>query len=136
MPRRELLASVLADVANGTCSVLEHGYLTLVERPHGLPRGERQAVRVTNGTRAYLDVRYAALGMLVELDGWLFHSTAAAHDRDLQRDLESLLPDAGTTVRLGFGQVFARGCATAAAVGAVMQRLGWEGRPTRCPRCR
>lgn len=135
MPRRDFLASVLADVADGTCSALEHGYLTLVERPHGLPAGARQAVRVTNGTRTYLDVWYAALGMAVELDGWLFHGTAAAHDRDLQRDLDTAVLEAGTTLRLGFAQVFARSCATAAAVGAVMQRLGWEGRLVRCPRC-
>ncbi len=41
--RRSWLAAVLRDVAQGTCSVLEHGYLTLVERPHGLPEGRRQA---------------------------------------------------------------------------------------------
>lgn len=36
--RRALLLSVLDDVAAGTCSVLEHRFLTHVERPHGLPR--------------------------------------------------------------------------------------------------
>ncbi|HYF73407.1 MAG TPA: type IV toxin-antitoxin system AbiEi family antitoxin domain-containing protein [Nocardioides sp.] len=135
VPRRAFLRGVLADVAEGTCSVLEHGYLTRVERPHGLPAGERQAVRVTNGTRAYLDVRYASLGLVVELDGWLFHGSAAAHDRDLQRDLDTAAREAGTTLRLGFGQVLARGCATALAVAAVMQRLGWDGAPTPCPQC-
>ncbi|WP_432476651.1 type IV toxin-antitoxin system AbiEi family antitoxin domain-containing protein [Nocardioides sp. GXQ0305] len=34
--RREFLEGVLADVAAGTCSVLEHGYLQRVERAHGL----------------------------------------------------------------------------------------------------
>lgn len=134
-PRRDFLCGVLADVADGTCSVLEHGYLTLVERPHGLPAGERQAVRVTGGTRTYLDVRYAALGLDVELDGWLFHGSAAARDRDLARDLDAAVEEAGTTLRLGYGQVFDRGCATAAAVARVMQRLGWTGEPTRCPQC-
>ena len=42
MPDREWLRGVLRDIADGTCSVLEHGYLTRVERPHGLPRGQRQ----------------------------------------------------------------------------------------------
>ncbi|CAI9412885.1 hypothetical protein [Nocardioides sp. T2.26MG-1] len=135
IPRRDFLAAVLVDVSEGTCSALEHGYLTLIERPHGLPVGARQAVRITGGTRAYLDVRYAALGLVVELDGWLFHGTAAAHDRDLQRDLDTLVSEAGTTLRLGFAQVFARSCATAAAVASVMQRLGWEGQLVRCPRC-
>jgi len=135
IPRRDFLAAVLADVAEGTCSTLEHGYLTLVERPHGLPVGERQAVRVSEGRRTYLDVRYRDLGMLVELDGWLYHSSAGAHDRDLQRDLDTAVVEAGTTLRLGFSQVFGRGCATAAAVAAVMQRLGWAGELVRCPRC-
>ena len=36
--RRTWLGAVLRDIADGTCSVLEHGYLTRVERAHGLPR--------------------------------------------------------------------------------------------------
>ena len=40
--RRRWLESVLDDVANGTCSVLEHGYLHRVERAHGLTRARRQ----------------------------------------------------------------------------------------------
>lgn len=35
--RRQLLGQVIADVGGGACSVLERGYLTKVERPHGLP---------------------------------------------------------------------------------------------------
>lgn len=135
IPRREFLSSVLADVAEGTCSVLEHGYLTLIERPHGLPSGARQAVRAVGGRRAYVDVRYAALGLLVELDGWLFHGSAAAHDRDLERDLAALVVETGTTLRLGYRQVIGRPCATAAAVAAVMRRLGWSGELVRCPEC-
>ncbi len=42
LPRRAWVAGVLCDVSEGTCSVLERGYLTRVERPHGLPRGRRQ----------------------------------------------------------------------------------------------
>jgi hypothetical protein len=41
--RRAWLATVLDDIAQGTCSVLEHGYLTRVERAHGLPVGDRQS---------------------------------------------------------------------------------------------
>ena len=135
IPQRDLLRTVLADVAEGTCSVLEHGYLTEVERAHGLPTGERQAARISGGSTAYLDVRYAALGLVVELDGRLVHGTAAARDRDLQRDLTTSVEEAGTTVRLGYGQVFDRPCATAAAVAAVMRRLGWAGSLTPCEKC-
>ena len=41
IPRRDWLRSVLADVAAGTCSVLEHGYLHRVERAHGLTCAQR-----------------------------------------------------------------------------------------------
>jgi hypothetical protein len=47
--RRSWLAAVLDDVARGTCSVLEHGYLTRVERAHGLPTGNRQSSTVIEG---------------------------------------------------------------------------------------
>jgi len=43
--QREWLRSILSDIADGTCSVLEHGYLDLVERPPGLPTGTRHALR-------------------------------------------------------------------------------------------
>ena len=105
VPRREFLSAVLKDLAEGTCSVLEHGYLTLVERPHGLPSGTRQAVRLVGGSTAYADVHYADLGMLVELDGVLFHASADARDRDLHRDLDAAVEQSATTLRLGYGKV-------------------------------
>ncbi|WP_236735227.1 type IV toxin-antitoxin system AbiEi family antitoxin domain-containing protein [Mycolicibacterium peregrinum] len=40
--RRRWLRAVLVDIADGTCSVLEHGYLVRVERAHGLPKATRQ----------------------------------------------------------------------------------------------
>lgn len=46
LPRRRWLAAVLADVAEGTCSVLELEYLRRVERADGLPRARRQQVGV------------------------------------------------------------------------------------------
>lgn len=47
---RAFLLDVLEDVAGGAYSVLEHRYLTRVERPHGLPPGARQR-RVARGGR-------------------------------------------------------------------------------------
>ena len=132
-PRRAFVEGVLRDVASGTCSVLEHGYLDLVERPHGLPVGARQVVRIGGG--AVQDVAYDGLGLLVELDGRLFHSSVEQRDRDLDRDLDHTVERDGTTLRLGYGQVFRDGCPTAAKVAAVMHRLGWTGEPTRCGKC-
>ncbi|MDO9497173.1 MAG: type IV toxin-antitoxin system AbiEi family antitoxin domain-containing protein [Nocardioides sp.] len=130
--RRTWLQGVLGDVAQGTCSVLEHGYLDLVERPHGLPEGRRQASHRHQGSTVYRDVDYG--GLVVELDGRLFHDSTHARDLDLERDLDAAVGGA-ETVRLGYGQVFERGCSTAARLGLVLQRRGWDGRPTPCAGC-
>ena len=133
--QREWLRSVLSDVADGTCSVLEHGYLDLVERPHGLPAGERQAVRDLGNGRVYRDVDHPDLGVRIELDGKLFHTSTEDRDRDLERDLDAVVEEDGTTIRLGFGQVYDRPCSTAAKVALVLQRHGWTGEPIKCELC-
>nr|WP_240044398.1 hypothetical protein [Nocardioides albidus] len=137
--RRTWLSGVLADVAEGTCSVLEHAYLTKVERPHGLPRGDRQSPdRGADGRRIYRDVVYRGHRppwvQHVELDGHLFHESAGARDRDLERDLDAAVGLADT-VRLGYGQVVGRPCSTAAKLGLLLQRRGWRGTPRMCPAC-
>lgn len=138
LARRELLVSILDDVAEGTCSVLEHGYVTRVERPHGLPRGRRQAPGVMDGRAMFRDVRYEGKRppwvQYVELDGRLFHDSTAARDRDMERDLDAALERADT-VRLGYGQVFSRACRTAAKLGRLFQIRGWDGESTPCPDC-
>jgi len=58
LARRKWVAGVLRDIDEGTCSVLEHGYLTRVERPHHLPRGRRQLAGVGKTGRIYRDVAY------------------------------------------------------------------------------
>lgn len=131
--RREFLRTVLADVASGACSALEHGYLTEVERPHGLPAAERQVRDSARGT-IYRDVRYPAYGVDLELDGRLFHDNARARDVDLARDLASAV-SGRQSVRLGWGQVFGSACHTAEAVGSLLQRGGWSGTVRPCPAC-
>lgn len=119
-----------------TCSVLEHGYLDRVVRPHGSPRGRLQAPGINTAGAVFRDVEHPDLDLNVELDGRLFHTSAQDRDRDLERDLDAADSDGRTTLRLGFGQVYERGCATAAKVGAVMQRQGWNGPVTPCADCR
>lgn len=133
IPRRGFLEDVLADVADGTCSVLEHGYLARVERPHGLPTARRQLRESPRGT-VYRDVTYDAFGRIVELDGRLVHDRLEDRDRDLDRDLDAAV-EGRVTVRLGWGQVFRRPCRTALRVGRWLQAGGWEGAPLRCPDC-
>lgn len=131
--RRQFLTSVLRDVADGTCSVLEHAYLDRVERPHGLPVAARQLLDSTRNP-LYRDAVYEQFGLIVELDGRLFHDSTHDRDRDLDRDLDAAL-DAQDTVRLGWGQAYTRSCETAAKIGALLEQRGWEGSVTQCPDC-
>ena len=132
--RRGFLLDVLEDVATGANSVLEHTYLTRVERPHGLPTAKRQR-RVTIGrTSAYRDVEYLGLGGVVELDGRLGHEQTTDRWRDLDRDIDSLLVG-DQTLRAGWGQVL-EPCRLAWAVARFLRALGWTGMPRPCgPDC-
>lgn len=135
-PRRRWLADVLADVACGTASALECGYLHRVERAHGLPPARRQQPGRLDGSRIYRDAAYPAHGVVVELDGRLDHTAMADRDRDLDRDLEAAATAAAVTVRLGWGQVYDRPCHTARRVAALLARGGWTGAPRSCsPDC-
>lgn len=133
LARRDFLDGVLNDIAEGTCSVLEHGYLVRVERRHGLPVGSRQPAAWSRG-RIYRDVEYADHDLHVELDGRLFHDSAEARDRDLDRDLDAYVARR-LTVRLGWGQVLGRPCATAQRIGVLLQQRGWRGVVLPCPEC-
>ncbi|TYL52018.1 type IV toxin-antitoxin system AbiEi family antitoxin domain-containing protein [Nocardioides sp. BGMRC 2183] len=135
--RRVWLVGILNDVADGACSVLEHGFLNLVERPHGLPRGQRQ-VPATDaaGRLMFRDVCYDVGGhrQIVELDGRLGHTSARDRARDLERDLDAAL-GREHTVRLGYTQVFGDPCVTAAKVGRLLRARGWTGVVRPCASC-
>jgi hypothetical protein len=132
--RRDFLEAVLHDVGEGACSALEHAYLSRVERPHGLPVANRQ-LRASARNPTYRDVVYREHGLVVELDGRLFHDNAGARDRDLDRDLDGAV-DGLTGIRIGWGQAVGRPCATAAKIGRILNRLGWSDRVVPCPQCR
>lgn len=135
-PRRRWLAEVLADIADGTGSVLERGYLQRVERAHALPAADRQQTGRLDGSNIYRDAAYPAHGVLVELDGRLDHTAIADRDRDLDRDLEAAAAAGAVTVRLGWGQVYDRPCRTARRLAALLARGGWSGTPEPCsPDC-
>ncbi len=131
--RRDWLLGVLEDVATGACSVLEHGYLTRVERPHGLPVGRRQVRdRISRGV-LYRDVEYD-WGLVAELDGRIHHDTARGRDQDFDRDLDAAV-EGRRSVRLSYGQVFDRACWTAERMGRLLMSSGWPGHPTACRLC-
>jgi len=133
MRRRAFLAAVLRDVAAGACSVLEHAFLDRVERRHGLPTARRQVHESARGA-LYRDVLYEQHGLVVELDGRVFHARPGSRDRDLERDLDAALGRL-TTVRLGWGQVVARPCATARKLALLLKAHGWTGSARACPDC-
>lgn len=134
VPGRRFLLEVIDDVAAGTYSVLEHRYLTRVERPHALPTARRQRSVKAGRTAAYRDVEYEDLGAVVELDGRLGHELSSDRWADLDRDVAVLL-GGGATMRLGWGQVL-QPCRSALVVGGFLRARGWSGVPTPCgPGC-
>ncbi|MBG6099331.1 hypothetical protein [Nocardioides luteus] len=80
--RRKLIQGLVDDLASGTHSVLEHGYLTKVERPHDLPAGRRQSPRVGSTGNQHRDVEYEAYRLVVELGGALGHDSWRDQARD------------------------------------------------------
>jgi hypothetical protein len=131
---RAWVRAVLSDLAEGTSSVLEHTYLQEVERAHDLPASQRQQRAAASSGVVYRDHEYDE-GLVVELDGRLFHESAEQRDRDLERDLDAAL-DGLDTRRLGWGQVVGRPCITAGKLARLLVRRGWPGHPRACgPDC-
>jgi hypothetical protein len=123
--RRRFVIEVLDDVATGAFSLLEHRYLSRVERPHGLPTAHRQRRVAVGRTVAYRDVEYVGLGAVVELDGRLGHELTSDRWDDLDRDIDTLLTG-GATLRLGWRHVLDP-CRTAVVVARFLAASGWTG---------
>lgn len=129
-PNRALLLKLLRDVHAGVRSPLEFDYLNLVERPHGLPVGERQRPR----TKSEVDVWYELYRLLVELDGREGH-LGLGRFRDMRRDNRATT-DGLATLRYGAYDVFGCPCAVARQVWENLTLRGYD-RPFRCcARCR
>jgi hypothetical protein len=129
--RRALLTDLIDDLERGTHSVLEHGYLVRVVRPHGLPEPTARQAPVAGGNhREYRDTDHADVGLYVELDGAL-HDEPEARDDDADRDLDDLARGR-VTPRLRYRQVFATPCRTASRLAATFRARGWNGTPVPC----
>src|SRR5216683_2639777 len=131
---RSEFSAALRDAGDGVHSLLEYRYLNRVERPHGLPRGTRQAAAEHGGRRRYRDVDYEEYRTLVELDGRAAHPE---EDRwsDIRRDNASTA-ERRATLRYGWPDVTDRPCEVATAVAVVLRQRGWTGAPIPCaPTC-
>ena len=129
--RRTLLTALVDDLERGTHSVLEHGYLSRVLRPHRLPEPTSQQAPVSGGAGTeYRDVAHADVDMHVELDGQL-HDGSQARDDDADRDLDDLARGL-VTPRLRYRQVFATPCRTASRLAVLFRARGWDGTPRAC----
>jgi len=131
---RDALSAGLGDIAGGAHSALELRYVSRVERPHRLPRPQRQ-VRVVRGRRTeYRDALYTEYGVAVETDGAVAHP-AEARWRDQHRDNAAAV-DKITTLRYNWADVTQRPCHVAAEVAEVLRQHGWRGLPSPCsPSC-
>jgi hypothetical protein len=76
--RGEWLRRLVPDLGLGAHSVLEHEYLRRVERPHRLPRGDRQLPGRAGARTVERDVSYRRYGLIVELVGRAFTATRSA----------------------------------------------------------
>lgn len=128
---RGWISAVLADLAHGTCVVLEDGYRHLVQRPHGLPDGAPAAFGPQGVFGGQSDIEHAAYGLTVSLDGRARPGATAAAGAGAARATEGRLLPA-----LGYHDVFDDPCGTAARVGEVLSRCGWSGQTRQCPQCR
>jgi hypothetical protein len=134
MRRRTLLLATLSDARIGVHSILEHGYLYRVERPHGLPAGSRQRRTRSGGTARYEDVRYEEYGVIVELDGQAAHPDGERW-RDARRDNASAATGL-ITLRYTYADVVDRPCRIAGEVARALRSRGYTGGIRRCgPSC-
>jgi hypothetical protein len=129
-PGRSWLEDALADVEDGAHSPLEFRYARDVERPHGLPKAQRQAERTIGGKTHRKDIWYAGYNICVELDGVTYHRDRQHEDR--HRDNVDLAVDNVRTFRFDIVDVTQHACRTAALVATALRHQGWQGQPRPC----
>jgi hypothetical protein len=127
---RRLVRDVLDDVASGVASPLERRYVRDVERAHGLPRSDRNALAVVGRERRYRDVRYRRQRLTVQLEGLAYHPEDEAHRDDARDNAAVVAGDA--VLRYGWLAVVGSPCAVAAEVAAVLEDRGWTGQLRPC----
>jgi hypothetical protein len=120
--RREL-TELLSDDMKGVLSVLEYRYHRDVEKPHRLPRGDRQEPGDQDGHRVYRDVAYKAFSLVSELDGRVAHPPESRW-KDIGRDNAAVLAGL-TTMRFSWLDITTNPCEVAAQVATVLSQRGY-----------
>ncbi len=132
---RVLSLELVAAAEAGIESPLELRYHRDVGRRHRLPVPERQARDVVDGLWVRSDVLYRDHGLMVELDGVLWHRGARA-DADVWRDNAVLIGRDLLTLRYRWRHIAVTPCETAAQVSRALTARGWRGTPVPCgPAC-
>jgi len=130
---RNELAAALNDA--GIHSSLEWRYVRDVERRHGLPIAQRQAVSRAGIRTRHLDNLYREFGVAVELDGRAAHP-AEARWRDIHRDNASAAVGI-ITLRYNWADITMDPCRVANEIACVLRSRGWKGQLRPCgPDCR
>lgn len=130
MRQRKILLAALGDARIGIQSILEHGYLYKVERPHGLPEGSHQRQTPVAASFRYEDIRYEEYGVIVELDGQRAHPEGERW-RDTRRDNFSAASGL-ITLRYSYADIMGRPCEIANEVARALASRGYTGGTRRC----
>lgn len=84
-PRRAFLEQILPLVCDGAQALSEIDF-AMLGRARGWPEPDRQAVVTTTAGRVYLDVRFAAYGVLAEINGVQHYQGLAPVEDALRRN--------------------------------------------------
>ncbi len=83
--RRPFVRQVVRDLADGAQSLGELDFAAMCRR-HGIPEPDRQVMRRTPRGRIYLDARWRASGVVVEIDGAGHRVGLAVSDDNLRQN--------------------------------------------------
>lgn len=125
---RRFLHLACGELGAGAESVAEILFANRVLRPHRLPVFDRQVLAADGRSRA--DFRNRALGIVVEIDGRLWHAGERFHT-DRQRDRRTAARGE-VTVRASWLDVDRRPCQLALDLWQICHRRGWTERPRSC----
>lgn len=130
--QRRALRLACGELGTGVESVAEILFVTKVQRAHGLPAFAQQ-VRSSDG-RSRTDFRHHELGLIIEVDGRLWHAGERFHT-DRQRDRRAAARGE-LTVRATWHDVDQDPCRLAVDLWQICRRRGWSAPLRRCsPDC-